>query len=286
MSRALILPGGGARGVLQTGMYAAYLEQYKTYDFICGTSAGSLNATLIAQNEVFKMLELWRTIKNSDIFKWNVFNIFGPNGSLMDTTPLAGLIHKTLDINKLKQSGKPFYASTTQINPLAAVTKNVCDMTQEQAEKWVLASASAPLAFPVQAIDGKQYSDGGLTRNFGISHAVALGATEIIVLCCSTINSVNVRNLLDMVMLQLSVQSAAQFTDETELAQILNKSQHTVSLTVYKPDSIDLKQLDFTGASRNYKKYYEQGYNIMNKPALQFRKVAQTGMQPRWQVFH
>ena len=87
-------------------------------------------------------------------------------------------------------------------------------------------------------------------------------------------------------MLQLAVQSCAQFTDETELAQILNKAQHTVSLTVYKPDSIDLKQLDFTGAGRNYKKYYDQGYNLLNKPALQFRKITQSGMQPRWQVFH
>jgi predicted acylesterase/phospholipase RssA len=284
--RALILPGGGARGILQTGMYAAYLEQYKTYDFICGTSVGSLNAIFIAQNEMFKMLELWRHINNCDVFTWNLLNAFGPKGSLMDITPLAALIHQTLDINKLKQSGKPFYASTTRINPLAAVTKNICNMTQEEAEKWVLASASAPMAFPVQVINGKQYSDGGLTRNFGISHAIALGATDIVVLCCGAMNSSDVKNLFDMIKLQLSVQSAAQFTDETELAQILNKSQHTVSLTVYKPDSIDLKQLDFTGASRNYKKYYEQGYNIMNKPALQFRKVAQTGMQPRWQVFH
>ena len=281
--RALILPGGGARGILQTGMYQAYTEKYGTYDFICGTSAGSLNATLIAQDEIPKMHDLWAGIKNSDIFKWNLLNIFGPNGSLADTTPLKNLIHETLDVTKIK---KPFYASVTQINPLEAMTRNTQEMQQSEAEAWVLASASAPLAFPVQTINGKQYTDGGLTRNYGISHAVSLGATEIIVLCCSTINSSNIKNLLDMIMLQLAVQSCAQFTDETELAQILNKSQHTVSLTVYKPDNIDLKQLDFTGAGKNYKKYYEIGYNLLTKPALQFRKIIQPGLKPRWQVFH
>jgi NTE family protein len=47
----------------------------------------------------------------------------------------------------------------------------------------VLASAAIPGVFAPVVIDGVAYMDGGVVSNTPISHAIALGATELWVLC-------------------------------------------------------------------------------------------------------
>ena len=42
------LVGGGCRGLLQGGMYEAFLDMGIKYDFLYGVSVGALNGTLLS----------------------------------------------------------------------------------------------------------------------------------------------------------------------------------------------------------------------------------------------
>lgn len=273
MKRALLLPGGGARGVIQLGMIYAYMHQMQwkhPYDALYGTSVGTLNGVLLHQDEFDKAIDLWRTMSNKKIYNWNPLNMFGKGASLMSSAPLAKLVDKYLNVEKLKANPIPFFSTATCVFPLQAETRQLpCSETRD----WVLASASAPIAFPTHFVYGKQYTDGGVTRNYNIEKAISDGYDDIVVLCPSALQNRPVKNLIDMLELQMAAQSTIQYSDEVELSKILDRVPHTVTLTIYKPPVVDLGMLDFDGAGKQFDKYFKMGYSLLTKPTLQVRKV-------------
>src|SRR6185437_8995290 len=123
--KALCLAGGGARGVIQVGMIVGYLDKFKDYDALFGTSVGCLNGTFVHMNEVNTLVKIWSSISNKDIYNWSFTNLFTQKASLFDSKPLESLIKQNLNLDKLLDNPKPFYISFTQINPLHAVTMQI-----------------------------------------------------------------------------------------------------------------------------------------------------------------
>lgn len=283
MSRILILPGGGAHGVVQLGSIQAFLDQYKSYDALVTTSVGTLNGFFLHSNKLPELVNLWKNISNGQIYGWNPLKMFGASASLASTAPLEKLINKYLDVELLGKNPKPFFVSTTQINPLQAVTARM--PYGNNTAKWLLASASAPIAFPVVSIDGQQYTDAGVMRDYNIEWAIEQGYDEIVALCPSPMVNKPVRNLIDMLELMFTATGAGQYADEINIAHILNKNKHTVSLTIYRPQSLDFGLLDFNSAGKNFEKYYNLGYTLLNKPTIQYRRVLEAG-QSKWRIFH
>lgn len=280
--KALCLPGGGAHGILQLGMLAAYLDSQQTYDSLYCTSVGALNGFMLHSNQFPELINIWKNMNNNHIYQWNLFKIFGTAASLASSSPLEQLIKSYLNYTALARTDKKCFISVTNLSTMKAETKQVpCDNTAQ----WILTSASAPLAFPIQTINGKQYSDGGMTRDFSIEQAIKDGHTEIVVLCPSALSSKPIRNLIDMLEAQLAVQAASQYQDEVEMARILNKSQNVISLTVYRPNSVPFGQLDFNYAGKNFDKLYKLGYDMLSKPAVQFRRTL-IANKPTWMVYH
>ena len=65
---ALVLSGGGAKGAWQAGRLQRLLEDGRTFDIIAGTSVGALNGGMLAMNKWNYMEEIWRTVRNEDIY--------------------------------------------------------------------------------------------------------------------------------------------------------------------------------------------------------------------------
>lgn len=280
--KALCLPGGGAHGILQLGMLAAYLEK-QTYDSIYGTSVGSLNAFMLHQDKFPELINIWKTVRNNHIYHWDPLKMFGSAGALASSTPLEQLIKSHLDCAALARTDKKCFISATNLSTMRAETKQVpCLPITAQ---WILASASAPIAFPVQTIDTQQYSDGGMSRDFNIEQAIKDGHTEIVVLCPSALNSEPIRNFIDMLEAQLAIQAASQYQDEVEMTRILNKSKNVVSLTIFRPNVVPFGQLDFDYAGKNFDKLFKLGYDMLSKPAVQFRRTLEAN-KPKWMVYH
>jgi NTE family protein len=122
----LVLSGGGARGAYQAGALlglASILERNRRTPFgiICGTSAGAINAAMLAcradsfRTGVARLVRLWRGIRVSDIYHADLGTLSrhglkflasvvgvgsAPEGaaSMLDNTPLAAFLERTLDL--------------------------------------------------------------------------------------------------------------------------------------------------------------------------------------------
>lgn len=125
----LILSGGGARAAYQVGVLKAIAELIATpcsnpFSIICGTSAGGLNAALLASHAdclstaVGRLEEVWSNFRTHQVYRtdWpGVLNCalkflwtmaFGRLHhdrpvSLLDNTPLYALLEKELPLSRL-----------------------------------------------------------------------------------------------------------------------------------------------------------------------------------------
>ena len=69
------LEGGGAKGAYQAGAYIALRKRHIKPAIIAGTSIGSLNAALMVQGDIKKLVSLWLNTTT---------DIFGISGSLAE----------------------------------------------------------------------------------------------------------------------------------------------------------------------------------------------------------
>ncbi|NNC97298.1 MAG: patatin-like phospholipase family protein [Gammaproteobacteria bacterium] len=130
-SRALILPGGGARAAYQVGVLKAIAEllpdvQTSPFRVYSGTSAGAINSTVLASHAMdfhqgmqnleavwnnFKVNHVYKTntmtvIKNTAHWLWTILSAgrFGKKPtSLLDNQPLRELLQKQVNFSGIEQ---------------------------------------------------------------------------------------------------------------------------------------------------------------------------------------
>jgi NTE family protein len=66
---AIVLSGGGALGAFEAGVLIA-LCKHKTFDIVCGTSIGAINAAFAAQGAFDELQQLWGTIASLKIVRF------------------------------------------------------------------------------------------------------------------------------------------------------------------------------------------------------------------------
>ncbi len=237
---ALFLAGGGARAAYQVGVLQAILSLLSEYgwparrnpfDIVCGTSAGALNATAFAcradhfEESVTHLLRVWRDLQVEQVYRadsigvlrsgarWLSLLSFGwllrkwhaqPPNSLLDNSPLAGLLHTMLDLPRLDQalasgvldalavsassytggSHVTFYQSARAIPPWHRAQR--MSVQQQIGVDHLLASAAIPLIFPAVPLycNGRceYFGDGSIREVAPVSPAIHLGATRILVI--------------------------------------------------------------------------------------------------------
>jgi len=126
---ALILPGGGARGAYQVGVLKAVSElmsdDVNPYPVICGTSAGAINAAVLASHAheflqgIKRLEDFWRSMHCERIYRtdpWTVFKsgmqfavtllsggfIRTNPRAFLDNTPLRDFLHATLQLEGIQ----------------------------------------------------------------------------------------------------------------------------------------------------------------------------------------
>lgn len=128
---ALILPGGGARGSYQVGVLKAINEivgdGYNPFPVICGTSAGAINAAVLASHAhefrigIERLEEFWSTMVCSRVYRtdaWTVFKtglqwalslalggqLVSHPRSLLDNEPLREFLGRTLQLDGIAEA--------------------------------------------------------------------------------------------------------------------------------------------------------------------------------------
>jgi NTE family protein len=128
----LVLPGGGARGAFQVGVLKAIAEILprrccNPFPIISGTSAGAINATVLASNArrfrrgVAELDYVWSNFHSADVYRsdgWTMFrssmhwmaalvtggNFIGAPRSLLDNAPLRELLRRSIRFPRIQQN--------------------------------------------------------------------------------------------------------------------------------------------------------------------------------------
>jgi predicted acylesterase/phospholipase RssA len=67
--KALVLTGGGARGAYEAGVVKGLVDAGQTFDLVCGTSIGAINAAFYAQDELPQLETIWKSIAGKNVIE-------------------------------------------------------------------------------------------------------------------------------------------------------------------------------------------------------------------------
>jgi NTE family protein len=235
----LILTGGGARAAYQVGVLQAISQilweagwppARNPFDIICGTSAGAINATALACRAdnfgegVQTLLDVWENFEVAQVYRadslgvlrsgarWLSLLSFGwllrkwraaPPASLLDNTPLVGLLHRMLDLPRLDAALSDgllhalavtassytvgnhitFYQTASEIAPWVRMQRIA--LADQIGVEHLLASSAIPFIFPAvpMYVGGhlEYCGDGSMRQLAPISPAIHLGASKVLV---------------------------------------------------------------------------------------------------------
>ncbi|MBB3930180.1 NTE family protein [Kaistia hirudinis] len=192
----LALQGGGAHGAFTWGVIDALLEDGRlAFDGISGTSAGAMNAVVLADglvrggNEAARerLAEFWtgvsrastiggaRDLLQSWMSFWNVpafrptqwldmmSNLTSPYGfNPHNINPLRDLVESLVDFERVRAAASPkLFISATNVRNGKIKVFTDGEVTADA----VMASACLPYLFQTVVVDGEPYWDGGFMGN-------------------------------------------------------------------------------------------------------------------------
>ncbi len=185
MTTAFVLSGGASLGAVEVGMIKALFERGIRPDLIVGTSVGAVNGAWLAGHpdaDIDDLVEVWAGIRRSTVFPADpvlgLFAFTGRRAGLVSKRGLRSLVQQHLTFDRVEDAPIPLHIVAVEV-----LTGRDVLLSSGPALDSVLASAAIPGVFAPVEIDGVPYMDGGVVSNTPISHAVALGADVVWVLC-------------------------------------------------------------------------------------------------------
>lgn len=207
---ALVLGGGGARGAYEIGIWKACREEGLVFDIVTGTSVGSINGALVAQDDFELAEKLWKELKTEmvlDLYSQGKEEIpkahvpelekLAPEEALaliksifvnkgVSTKGLGQLLRSYIDEDKVRNSKVEYGLVVAEMPSLKEkqIIKGhwlFCqDIPVGKLHDFIMASASYFPAMQPHEIDGVVYIDGGYAEAVPVSMAVKKAAQKII----------------------------------------------------------------------------------------------------------
>ncbi|MFE6645872.1 patatin-like phospholipase family protein [Nocardioides sp. NPDC057772] len=180
---ALVIEGGGMRGMLSATMAAVLAERgvLDAVDLVVGTSAGAANATAVAAGTIGAFSESYASVFASP--EYIGAGRMLRRKSMVDTRGITTRSSELFEWSLALREGAPRLAAVaTDVMTAESVPLTDFADATDLAES-VIASSQLPLAggLPV-TVRGRRWLDGGLVEAVPVASAAALGATHAIVL--------------------------------------------------------------------------------------------------------
>lgn len=191
MKTALILSGGGSKGAFSVGAIEVLRRKGYKFDMVAGTSTGSLIAPLVAIDDLDKMVEMYTTVKNSDVLRKNWRRLFWDG--IADTTPLKKLIEtnmlQTDRYDRLMKSPVSVLLCSVSLQSQAvryysqdnSIPGTTPWRTKDEFVRAVLGSTNQPVFMRPVDLGGEQLVDGGVREIAPINVAIDAGYERVIV---------------------------------------------------------------------------------------------------------
>ncbi len=239
MKVALVLGGGGARGLAHLGVFKVFEKEKIKFDYIVGCSFGAIIGAMYAQTpqvalvekrlRSFVQTEAYRKlgidkmkrqpVQEEDYFKQLtnsirnrvMLNVVASRISVLKGERIKNAVYYLVKPGKIEDTHIPFACNSTDL-----ITGRPVLFTQGDIRKAVLASSSIPGFFPPIQLDGKMLVDGAVTYNLPIKFARALGADFIIAVDVHPVlqKEENLNNVFD-VFLRANTITATLLTEES-----------------------------------------------------------------------
>ena len=179
---ALILEGGGNRGVFTAGVLDYLMEQSTEFSYVTGVSAGACNAVdfvskqrgrtrqcMILEDKEYSYISMGNMIKNRSLFDMDMLFDRYPN----EIFPF--------DFDTYFQSNTECELVVTNCNTGEA------EYLSEKEDRQKLmnicrASSSLPVVSPIVELDGEMYLDGGIADSIPVIHAMKKGFRKNVVI--------------------------------------------------------------------------------------------------------
>lgn len=180
----LVLSGGGTKGAFQVGAEQVLREEGGfEWERIFGISVGALNGALLAQGEYQRLLDVWRTIRQEDVYRKVWWPVIAWRLAVSRKTGIydAGALRKTIEKHV---AGRPFRI------PLyvgrVSLTSGAYEIVSSDAPDILDAighSATMPVIW--EPIGKAAWVDGGLRNVTPLGDALDLDPTALVVINCS-----------------------------------------------------------------------------------------------------
>lgn len=156
----IALSGGGIKGVCHAGVLKALNEFNITPDVLSGVSAGAVVGALYADG--YSPDEIGKMFDDVSFRGWTQIGL--PNGGFFSIDPFVKFMRKTLRAKTFEELKIPLRVVATNLDEGKSETFTSGDLVDA-----IAASCSVPVLFKPRKINGKNYVDGGVFKNFPVS---------------------------------------------------------------------------------------------------------------------
>lgn len=168
---ALVLGGGGSRGIAHVGVLEVLVREQIPIDLIVGTSMGAIVGSLFSLGYRPDVIadRMINRMEGSNLFNMNLFSARRRQRSVRDQ--LADAIGE-----------KTFDMASIPLVIMAVDMVHGCEVALSQGPLMpaILASSAVPGVFPPVEIDGQKLADGGVIDSLATHIAYKHGAERII----------------------------------------------------------------------------------------------------------
>ena len=193
----LAFGGGGARGFSLIGVIRAFEEEGIKFDYIAGTSVGSIMGAALAKGMTSDELEaIARPLKEKDIRKNKIPLMPSP------TDGLEKLIIDNLGDINIEDLQTPFCAVAVDM-----VTGNEVDITKGRLCKALAGSCAVPTVFSAVEFEDKLLFDGGLQNTIPADVLRMLGCDAVVAIDINSTrgNGTDSKKYLDLLITSVGI---------------------------------------------------------------------------------
>lgn len=156
----IALSGGGIKGLCHAGVLKALEEHGIKPDIMSGVSAGALVGALYSDGYTpDEIAVLFEEINLRNMTKINI-----PEGGFFQTDIFQKFLSKKLRAKTFEELSIPLKVVATDLDKGRSVTFSTGSLIDP-----IVASCSLPVLFRPKKIDGVNYVDGGVLKNFPVS---------------------------------------------------------------------------------------------------------------------
>lgn len=178
---ALVLEGGGFRGMFTAGILELFLERQLFFESVYGVSAGASYAASYLSEQPGRNLEVNNYIGEK---RYCSLNNYLHNGSLFSWEFIFEELPQRIipfDYNKLKQSASNFYVGTSNCQTGEAEFYRLNGVDKNDFKIILSASGSLPLIAPIVSYRRRLLLDGGLADSIPYEYALKHGNERAVV---------------------------------------------------------------------------------------------------------